>query len=603
MPVHFGDFMLDESRRQLLRGDDPVRLSPKAFQLLSILVHQSPSAVSKRDLQERLWPDTFVSEGNLTTTVGELRAALGENRKQPRFIRTLYGFGYSFAAPVEEAVAKSKRHFPWRTVTAASAIVLVGLTIILSLRGARGSPATAKAPIRSLAVLPFDTSGTDRADQHLGLGLPDLLITRLTNIHQLVIRPTSAIRAYVGRRVDSQDAGMALQVDAVVEGSIRTTADHVRVTVQLLDVHKQKPIWADSFDEKRADMFAIEDKISERVADALITHLTPNERTLLGKRYTADPEAYELYIRARYLDEQMLREGGTPHDDPIRLFQKAVDRDPSYALAWAALAEAYARQGAFDRLPPHFAFQNARAAVDRALQLDDQLSEAHCAAAVIRMYWDLDYRGAEREFARSLQLNPRNAIAMMHYGRLLVCLGRFDEAIAMRKREIEVDPLNPRVQSFLAAAYITARQDDLGIQQCRLVLRMNPNLTDAHVFLARVYALRGEYEKAISEARDAIRTDDGRHGMAFLGYALAKAGRTAEANAILQRLERDDKARPFDLAVVQTGLGHHQEVLQLLEKALSDRTYVLRLKTEPVFEPYHSDPQFQSLLQRAGFGS
>lgn len=604
MLVAFGEFTLDESRRQLLRGAEPVHLPPKAFQLLSILIQERPRAVSKKDLQERLWPDTFVTEGNLASTVTELRSALGDDRRESRFIRTLYGFGYSFTAEID-STAEARRHGPWKTATVAALLGATGIVSILSLSSTPRSRAVITAPVQSLAILPFDTSGTDRAEEHLGLGLADVLITRLSNVRHLVVRPTSAVRDYAGRHVDSREAGRNLKVDAVLEGSIRTTPDRVRVTVQLLNVHEQKPIWAEGFDQKRADMFVIEDTVSERVADALMMRLTPAEKSLLAKRYTADPEAYGLYIQARYQREQSIREGRVNLKEPIGLLLKAVQKDPSYALAWAELAEMYAGSGGFDELPPQFAFGKAKAAVQKALLLDDELSEAHCAAAVTKMYGDLDYPGAEHEFLQALQLNPRNTIAMMHYGRLVQCLGRFDEAIALRKREIEVDPLNPGAQSFLAAAYLTARQDDLGIQQCLRVLRMDPNFSAAHTSLARIYTLRAEYDKAIAEARQAMRIEKNEsfHGLAFLGYALGMAGRKAEASEILQQLKSEKKVQPFDLAIVHMGLGHGEEVLRLLEKAVDDRTYVLRLKTEPIFEPLHSDPRFQSLLQRAGFGS
>lgn len=604
MPVQFGDFTLDESRRQLLKGAEPIHLSPKAFQLLSILIEQRPRAVSKKDLQQRLWPDTFVTEGNLAGTVAELRSALGDDRRESRFIRTLYGFGYSFTAPIDTPGAQTDVRPRRKTSMIAVLLGAVSTIGLLSLRSATDTQITTRATIQSIAILPFDTSATDRADAHLGLGLADLLITRLSNVRHLVVRPTSAIRGYAEGRVESRDAGRKLRVDAVLEGSIRTTADRVRVTVQLLNVREQKPVWADRFDQKRGDLFTIEDAISERVADALMMRLTPTERSLLAKRYTADPEAYSLYIQARYQQEQTIREGRLDMSKAIELLKKAVQKDPEYALAWASLAEMYAGSGAFDQLPPRPAFENAKAAVERALQLDDGLSEAHCAAAVIKMYWDLDYAAAEREFIRALEVNPHNTIALMHYGRLVQCLGRFDEAIALRKREIEIDPLNPGAQSFLAAAYLTARQDDLGIQQSRLVLRMDPNFSSVHAHLARIYALRGEYDKAIAEAHEAMRTGSGSlQGLALLGYAMGMAGRKAEANDVLRQLEKAGGAHPFDIAIVHMALGHRDEVLRMLEKAVDDRTYVLRLKTEPIFAPLHHEPRFQVLLQRAGFGS
>ncbi len=294
MPANFGDFTLDESRRQLLRGGEAIHLSPKAFQLLSILTHETPRAISKRDLQERLWPDTFVTEGNLSGLVAELRTALDDDAHDPRFIRTLYGFGYSFAAPIADVTAAARPRKQWKSAVIAALLGAVGIVLFLSLRSPPRSSGVAGAPIRSIAVLPFDTSGTDLADEHLGLGLPDMLITRLSNVRRLVVRPTSAIRDFAGRHGDSRRIGHKLKVDAVLEGSIRTSPQRIRVTVQLLNVREQKTIWADQFDEKRAEIFAIEDDISARLADALMVRLTPNEKSLLAKATSMN----KLYIRA-----------------------------------------------------------------------------------------------------------------------------------------------------------------------------------------------------------------------------------------------------------------------------------------------------------------
>lgn len=601
MPVDFGGFTLDESRRQLFKGAEAVHLSPKAFQLLSILVAERPRAVSKKDLQDRLWPDTFVTEGNLSSAVAELRSALGDDRRESRFIRTLYGFGYSFAATIDQ---KQEHATHDRARWKIAAFGLAGVIAISAFAWLRTSNhADVQQPIRSIAILPFDASDADRSDQHLGLGLPDLLITRLSNVRHVIVRPTSAVRDYAGRHVDSREAGRKLKVDAVVEGSIRTTADRVRVTVQLLDVRDPKPVWAQSFDSKRSDLFSIEDGISARVADALTTRLTPDEKTLLSKRYTTDPQAYDLYVQGRYQLERAREGEADGRRKAIELFEKALAKDPSYALAWAGYAHANVGMVARLQIAPEVAFPKAEIAAARALRIDPQLSEAHCAAAAVKMHWRLDFDGAEREFRRALELNPRNTIALDHYGFLLQCLGRFDEAITMRERLVEIDPLSVAAQWSLANAYLTAHQDARGIQQTMLVLAMNPNFSDALNSLTRYYTTRGEYDKAIANAEKNAQTNPSDRSLAFLGWALARAGKRAEANAILQRLIENEKTFPYCVAFVQIGLDNRDAAFPLLEKGVNDRSYVLRLKTEPIFDPLRSDPRFAALLQRAGFGS
>jgi TolB-like protein/DNA-binding winged helix-turn-helix (wHTH) protein len=619
MSIHFADFDFDPSRRELSRGSESVHLSPKAFQLLSILIEESPRAVSKTDLQERLWPDTFVSEGNLAGLVTELRSALGDDARETRFIRTLYGFGYSFAAPIAEAAAiggvngrvpsQPRRPARWTTASMGAVAGAVGIVTILSFTVTASAPVSPPAAIRSIAILPFDTSGSDRGDQHLGLGLSDLLITRLSNVHHLIVRPTSAIREFADRHIDARKAGRDLRVDAVLEGSIRTTPNRVRVTVQLLKVGDQKPMWAESFDQKRAEMFDIEDDISARVTDALMVRLTPAEKSLLAKRYTTDPDAYALYIAGRYQMKQGREERPFGRENALKLFQKAVEKDPHYALAWAGVAQAYAGMGAVNvtGISPRVAWTNAEAAALTALRLDDNLSEAHSALGTVKMYWYLDFAGAEREFTRSLELSPRNQGALVFYAYLLQAVRRFDEDIALREREIELDPLSPAVQWGLANAYLTARQDDRGIQQALMVIGMDPMMPEPHIALTRQYALRGEYEKAIAEGRRAVEVSQGGfrfRALAFLGYALATSGRRAEATEILERLKKEDHSGSgFNLVVVYVGLREWDTVFPILDKALEDRSYALRLNTEPIFEPLRSDPRFISLLQRAHFRS
>jgi tetratricopeptide (TPR) repeat protein len=218
------------------------------------------------------------------------------------------------------------------------------------------------------------------------------------------------------------------------------------------------------------------------------------------------------------------------------------------------------------------------------------------------MYWDFDYAGAEQELRRALELNPRNSIALYHYAFLLQCLRRFDESLAVRQRLLEVDPVNAGVQWGLANCYLTARQDERGIRQALLVLSMEPNFQEVYVALTRIYALRGEYDKAISYGRKLVEINpSSTRGWAFLGYALAKSGKTAEAREILQRVEEDPRAAPFDIVVLHLGLDEREAVFPLLEKALNDRMYGIRLNSEPVLDPLRSDPRFIALLKRAGF--
>ena len=611
MPVRFGVFTLDESRRQVLQGQEALHLSPKAFQLLSILIREAPKAVAKNDLQEQLWPDTFVSEGNLPTLVNELRSALSDDAREPRFIRTLYGFGYSFAAPLGPSIEQPSLPPPARPhrvghLTGVALSAAMAAVLLLSLRSSTAYiPTSSPAPIRSIAILPFDTTGADRGDQKLGLGLPDLLIARLTNIQDVVVRPTSAIRDFAGRQ-DSEEIGRKLKVDAVLEGTVRTSPDRIRVTVQLLNVRNNKPIWAERFDEKRSDMFTIEDSLSGKLAEALRIQLTPEEKLALGKRQTSNPEAYEDYVQGRYHLEQT---GPARYyaDEPLRaieFFQKAVDKDPRFAAAWSGLGVAYFQAGWYHRSPRQTAYVEARNAAQRALDLDPTLSEAHGTLGGVKAALDLDFEGALQVYDRALELNPRDTYALLHYAYLLQSLGRFDQAIALRKRIIEIDPVSTNSQWGLANAYLTSGQNDLGAKQVQVVLGMDPDYAEAHIALIRLAITRGDYNAAIAEARKQAEIPENTRALSFLGYALARAGRRDEALAVLHQIS-DKKKQPnyFFRAIIYAGLGDADAMMPLLEKGAEDRDTTLRLKTEPIFLPYHSDPRFSALLKRAGFKS
>ncbi|HJT16437.1 MAG TPA: winged helix-turn-helix domain-containing protein [Thermoanaerobaculia bacterium] len=612
MPIVFGEFTLDEKRRQLLKRKEPVRLSPKGFQLLSILIEASPSAVSKADLHEKLWPKTFVTEASLATLVTELRSALGDDARDPRFIRTLYGFGYSFTAATTAAAPPPQPARRLGHLTGAASFGAVAALLLLASRSMTGSAAATSyaQPIRSIAVLPFDTTGADHADQHLGLGLPDLVITRLTNVHDIIVRPTSAVREFDGHVADSEKIGRKLRVDAVIEGSIRTSPDRVRVTVQMLDVRDNKPVWADRFDEKRGDIFTIEDGMATKVAGALRLQLTADEKVLLGKRYTSNPEAYQNYVQGRYHLEEAGpgRYYANEPQQAIEFFQKAIDHDPHFAAAWASMSLAYvfsAELAAFGPQSRHAAWAHARECARKAIELDPMLSDPYATLADVAAAVDFQFDNALQLYDRAIELNPRDRYAVLRDAYLLQCLGRFDQSIALRKRFIEIDPVSINAQWGLANAYLTSGQNDLAAKQVQVVLGMDPHYAEAHIALIRLAVARGDFDAAITEARSQTAATGDVRALSFLGYALGRAGHTDEARSVLDQLTtrstRENKPLYFQRAVVYAGLGEADAAIALLEKGVDDREYALRLKTEPVFLPFHSNPRFIALLQRVGF--
>jgi TolB-like protein/DNA-binding winged helix-turn-helix (wHTH) protein/Tfp pilus assembly protein PilF len=633
MSAQFGDVIFDDSRRMLHRAGKAVHVSPKAFQLLGILISKRPSAVSKADLQDELWPGTFVTEGNIPSLVAELRSALGDDARNPRYIRTVHGFGYSFEASVQEISPPEPTADPiverqeaepagiaetfrpeqtaprWRSWWPAAGIALLviasGLALLISSRKPlEARPNPAQPLIRSIAVLPFVTAATEETDSHLGLGLADLVITRLSNVRELAVSPTSAVRPFASGEIPSRDAGRRLGVDAVLEGSVRTSGDRVRVTVQLLDVEKQKPIWAETFDEPRSHMFAIEDRISTRVADALLLRLSPAERSLLVKHFTDSPEAYQDYVRGRF----QLYNGGAagPADAPERaaaFFKRALERDPVYALAWAGLADAHASIAASGRGRASENWATAEAAARRALELEPALIDAQIPLAQMQMFWTLDYPGAERDLRRILAAQPANSAVLLPYGYLLQCLGRFDESLAVRTRALELDPLNPASHWGVANTYLTARNWPLARKKIEELLEMQPTHHQANIGMIRVLIAEQRYAEAVRFARKLNEWDSRPINRAFLGYALARNSERDEALSILQELQRPSKGHisPFIIAILLAGLGDLEAAFPVLERVVDEREHAIRLNTEPLFDPFRGDPRFQLLLRRAGF--
>jgi TolB-like protein/DNA-binding winged helix-turn-helix (wHTH) protein/Flp pilus assembly protein TadD len=623
MSVQFGGFTLDVATRELRRGESLIHVSPKGFLLLLALASARPAALSKKELQQQLWPDTFVSETNLATLIAEIRAALGDDAQKPKFVRTVYGYGYAFCgeaaeaagAPAvleddtrrSEAVGGVPHLHPLTPNTgrrgfAAGVFTLVAVTVV----GAAGSlsyfkerPTVDVAPraIRSLAVLPFRAANSN-VDDELGFGLSDLLITRLSNVKSLTVRPTSSIVQYATSHRSAVDIGRDLRVDAVLEGNIRRLGRRVRVTAQAVDVHTGATLWADSFDENFADMFVVEDSISQRVATALASNLNSDERTRLSRIHTTDSEAFQLYIAARYQMFNRSREGRL---NAVTLLERAIDKYPRYALAYAALADTLAGSAVLSDGDSKSISQKARAAALKAIEIDPSLSEAHSANAVVMMTWDRDWAGAEREFQIARDLNPSNVWAQRWHAWQLQSLRRFDEAVIERSRAVELDPLSPAIHREAAWTFYMSKRPDEAVKEYNVALAMDPNFAQA--FTGRGCALlqKGDFDEAIASITKATQlAPDNRNYRGWLVYAYARAGRDSEARTMLAAMKNDNPSL-YHVAAVQTALGEKGEALTSLESACKDNVTFMNVNAEPAFDSLRSEPRFAAVLRCAGF--
>jgi TolB-like protein/Tfp pilus assembly protein PilF len=483
-------------------------------------------------------------------------------------------------------------------------VVVVGLVVALCylLIVRRPKPPVAVMP-KSIAVLPFKPLVPDGRDESLEMGMADTLITRLSNLRQIVVRPISAVRGYTRLDQDPVEAGKAQRVDAVLDGSLQRAGDRIRVTVRLVSVPDGTPLWADRFDEKVADIFAVQDSISEKVAETLALKLSPGEKNQLARRYTENPEAYQLYLRGRYYWSRRTEEG---MKKAIEHFQQAISLDPRYALAHVGVGDCYAWL-ALGSIPPMEAVPRAKAAATRALEIDDQLAEVHPIFAWTLFTYDWDWFGAEKEFKRAIELNPNYATAHLWYWAYLERMGRFDEAQREMQKTLELDPISLANNSYVGRSLYYAGQYDQAIAQYQSTLEMDPNFPLAQTLLGLAYVQQSRFKEAIDlgekQSTFAGGTAD---GAACVGYAYARSGNTLGARKVLEHLADQSQLRyvsPLSSAIVYLGLGDKDHAFDWLEKAYAmHNPDITTLKVDPIFKSVRSDPRFSDLLRRIGLG-
>ena len=471
-------------------------------------------------------------------------------------------------------------------------------------RGAQESARGEGAPVRSIAVLPFKYLGGEGGDEYLGLGIADAIITRLSNLRQIVVRPTASVSKYAGAAHDPVAAGRELRVEAVLEGRIQRAENRIRATVQLISVRDEAPLWAEKFDVEFKDIFTVEDAASEQVARALILKLTREEQELLSKRYTEDSEAYQLYLKGRYYWNKRSSGG---FKKATSYFQQAIDKDPGYALAYAGLADCYNLHSYYGELPPRESFPKAKAASTRALEIDDRLAEAHTSLAFVRAWHDWDWPAAESEFERALQLNPNYATARHWYALYLMAMGREVEALEEIKRAHEIDPLSLPINRDVGLIYYRARQYDRAIEQYLKTIELDPSFWSAHQHLGWAYEQKAMYAEAIAELNQAMASAGDRPSIrAQLGHVHAVSGRREAAEKALGELREQSKqpcVSPYEIATIYAGLGENDQAFAWLDQAYLDRSgWLIYLKVEPMLDGLRADPRFTDMLHCVGLG-
>ena len=632
----FGDFRLDPVSRQLLGADGtPVALTPRVFDTLLYLVQNAGVVVGKEAMIAAIWPNRVVEENNLTQNISALRRLFGENPGDHRYIVTEPGLGYRFVAPVSRddrlpaapgaerggdeppprAHAKSDEHpaaatapsVPVRArwIRAASAVsaLLIVVAAAAALWPALSSHRAARpATAAILAVLPFKPLLAGPRNEVLELGMADTLIAKLSTNRHAIVRSLNAVRRFDRADQDPIAAGTQLGVASVLEGHIQRDGERVRLNARLLAVPDGRALWSGTFDAKFTDVFAVQDAIVQQVAAALSLQIDRDERRRMAATYTTNIEAYQLYLDGRY----HLQNATPPElEAGIRYFQRALELDPAYALAYVGLAEGYRRQVIISDADPHLVLPPAKAAALHALRIDDTLAEAYVPLGFVSFWYEWDWATAEAQFKRGIDLQPNFADAHFGYAALLSNLGRHDEALRESRRARELDPALPLYVALEASFVANAGHAEEARRQVEGVLRTSPKFWIAHLVRGWLNADGGRYGDAAADFKAASELSGGsQQATSMLGFALARDGRRKEAQVLLDSLlERAQRGYipPTSIATIYCGLGDNDQALGWLERGYDARDVRMTfLKVDRRWDALRADPRFVAIARKMG---
>jgi len=488
-------------------------------------------------------------------------------------------------------------------------VVVIGAAISIALfflgRYTAGSKIAAAVPndipSKSIAVLPFDSLSEDKSNAYFAEGVQDEILTRLAKVADLKVISRTSTQRFKSAPSDLREIAKQLGVAHILEGSVQKASDQVRVNVQLINAMTDAHLWADTYDRKLTDIFAVESEIAKTIADTLQARLTRSEQHALAARPTENSEAHQLYLRGRFFWNKRT---GNDLKKSIDYFQQAIAADPNYALAYAGVADGYVWLPAYTAGTPQDCYPKAMAAAKKALELDDTLAEAHTTLAIAIWLYDFDSSQANREFQRAIELNPNYAIAHQQYGNItLSALGRFDDAIAEGKRAVELDPLSLVINTDLGSNYCYARRYDEAIAQLRKILEMDAGFYIAHVVLGQALDAKGARDPAIVEYQKARALNDDPSVLGVLARAYGLSGNKLEAEKILDQLKELSKQRyvaAYSFALVYLGLGDKEQALRWLEQSYQDRagSDIGYIRVDPLLDPLRGDPRFEALAEK-----
>jgi Predicted integral membrane protein len=623
---HFGDFALDQSRYRLQRGARLVRLEKLPMELLILLVQRRGELVSREEITERLWgKEVFLDiDHSINTAVRKVRLALRDDPEKPRFVETVVGKGYRFAAsvicnngdsnsqaepprspaqlPSGPAVPSTKKRVvpvPLRVLLAVIAVLAVFAGALVLYRGS-GAKSTKQPAIKSLAVLPLKNLSGDPTQEYLADGMTEALIGRLSGIHDLRVISRTSVMHFKDTQLSLPEIARTLRVDAIVEGSVIREGGRVRVYAHLIRGATDQHFWSEAYDRELGDALTLESEVAQSIARRVEVTVTGEERARLVAARHVSPEVYESYLKGEFAKSNSRAEV----EQSIAYYEDAIRKDATFAPAYVRLAAAYDSLGAILLgAPPNEVRPKVISGARKALELDPELAEAHVLlAGVQQKQWH--WADAEAEYRRALDLKPNDAAAHLGLASWLMCQGRTEEALAWSRRARELDPLG---DTGIGIGWILfhARRYDESIRELRSVLSVHPDNATAHWFLGFVLIYNGQSEEAIPILEKAVSVSGRSPGViGVLAGAYAHAGRRPDALRLLAELKRRKQTSYVPAAAFVNAyliLGDYDQAFAWLEQAYQEQSNILQyLKVFPFFDPVREDPRFKDLVRRVG---
>lgn len=564
----FGDFLLNVEERILLCNGELIPLTPKMLETLLVLVQNRGHIMAKDEIMKKVWPDVIVEEANLAVNISRLRRVLDKFESKDSYIETIPRRGYCFVAEVTEVKSEIGPH----------------------------------GPIDSIAILPFYNADDDPEAEYFSDGMTESLINRLSLLPQLRVMAHSTILRFKAQSLDPQEVGQTLGVRAVVTGRVSHRGGAIFVDAELVDVMDGSLLWGDRYSTESTEIYSVQEDIASEISENLRLKLSSDQKKRITKRFTQDTEAYELYLKGRYYWNKRtnadLKRG-------LEYFRQAIAKDPNYSLAYVGVADCLTLLGLFGAEPPRVIMPEAKALAMEAIHLDQTLGEAYASLAQIRLLYDWDWRGAERDYHRALRLSPKYPTALQWHGEYLGLIGRPQDGIEELRKARELDPLSLIINTNLGLAYYWARQYDRAIEQLERTLELEPNFFRAHLHVGMAYEGKSMYENAVIELEKARRLNENPWTLAGLAHAYASWGKRDEAMTLLERLLKLAESQYVSSAIIAVAYAGFKEdgneTFDWLAKAYQERAGLLVwLKVWPIFDHVRSNKRFIELVDRIG---